>query len=80
MIGRFDRWWASTADRTCAAAIDTYYGAHSLHEVLERSAWHSAQHARQLMMLLESLAIVPDGPLTQEQLAGLPLPEKVWDD
>jgi hypothetical protein len=80
VVDRFERWWADTADRSCASEVDTYYGPHSLHEVLERTAWHSAQHTRQLMMLLEELAIAPEGPLTQEELAGLPLPEKVWDD
>jgi hypothetical protein len=51
-----------------------------MHEVLERTAWHCAQHTRQLMMLLEMLDIAPNGPLTPADLAGLPLPEKVWDD
>jgi hypothetical protein len=31
------------------------------------------------MMFLEQLAIPPDGPLTADDLAGLPLPERVWD-
>ena len=60
--------------------MDTYFGRHSVHEVLERSAWHPAQHARQLMLLLDELGIEPDGRLTAQDLAGLPLPEKAWDD
>jgi hypothetical protein len=51
-----------------------------VHEVLERSAWHPAQHARQLMLLLEDLGIEPQGRLSAQDLAGLPLPEKAWDD
>ncbi len=31
------------------------------------------------MPLLERLGIPPDGPLSAEDLAGLPLPEGVWD-
>lgn len=77
---RFERWWASCPDRSCTALVDTYYGPHSMHEVLERTAWHSSQHTRQLMMVLEMLGIAPNGPLTAADLDGLPLPEKVWDD
>jgi len=77
---RFEQWWSSRPDRSCTALVDTYYGPHSMHEVLERTAWHSAQHTRQLMMALEMLGIAPNGPLTTPDLQGLPLPEKVWDD
>jgi hypothetical protein len=31
------------------------------------------------MMMLESNGIAPDGPLTTADLAGLPLPDEVWD-
>jgi hypothetical protein len=60
--------------------METYFGKHSMHVVLERTAWHPAQHTRQLMLILETLAIAPDRPLTAADLAGLPLPEKAWDD
>jgi hypothetical protein len=50
-----------------------------LHEVFERSAWHSAQHVRQLAAVLEREGLRPDGPLTAEDLAGLPLPERLWE-
>jgi hypothetical protein len=48
--------------------------------LLERCAWHSAQHTRQLQFLLSRMGIEPDQPLTAEDLKGLPLPEKVWED
>jgi hypothetical protein len=48
--------------------------------VLERTAWHPAQHTRQLMLILETLDIEPDRALTAADLAGLPLPDKAWDD
>ena len=51
-----------------------------MREVLDRTTWHAAQHVRQTMMILEQLGITPDTPLTADDLAGLPLPEKVWDD
>jgi len=47
---------------------------------LERTTWHSGQHVRQLVMVLEMLAIEPDRPPTKETFAGLPMPDKVWDD
>jgi hypothetical protein len=31
------------------------------------------------MMVLENLGIAPDEPLTPADLAGLPLPDQVWD-
>jgi len=48
--------------------------------VLERTTWHSAQHTRQLMMVLNKLDIKPDGPLLTDDLSGLPLPDQVWDN
>jgi hypothetical protein len=32
------------------------------------------------MLILEELGIKPDRPLTAQDLAGLPLPEKAWDE
>lgn len=80
VLARFRRWWDRCPERSCERAMSTYFGEHSMHEVLERTAWHSAQHARQLMLILETLNIEPDGRLTDADLAGLPLPEKAWDD
>ena len=73
-------WWESFEDRDCAAPVPTYYGNPPLHEVLERTVWHAAQHVRQLASLLEGLGVRPDRPLTAADLEGLPLPERVWDD
>ena len=52
----------------------------SLHEVFERTAWHSGQHTRQLMLTLEKLGISPSGALGDADFAGLPLPKNVWDN
>jgi hypothetical protein len=50
-----------------------------IHVLLERSTWHSAQHARQLAAVLERFGIEPDGRLTAEDLDGLPLPKGLWE-
>jgi hypothetical protein len=76
---RVDAWWDGLDDRSGSQPVDTYYGTQPMHEVLERTTWHCAQHVRQVMSLLERLGIPPDRPLTREELQGLPLPEKVWD-
>ena len=73
-------WWegaGANADFDAAAAA--YYGPQTLHEILERTTWHTAQHVRQLLFVLDGLNITPDGPLTEGDLAGLPLPQEVWD-
>jgi hypothetical protein len=59
--------------------IPTYYGEQTLHQVLERTTWHAAQHVRQLESLLEGLGIEPDRALTAADLEGLPLPSEIWE-
>lgn len=60
--------------------VETIHGISDRHRVLERCTWHAAQHARQLAFMLERLGVEPDGPLTDSDLEGLPLPAAVWDD
>jgi hypothetical protein len=45
---------------------------------LERTAWHAAQHLRQLYVFLGWMGIAPDHPLTEEDFEGLPLPNAIW--
>ncbi len=74
-------WWERDGAATDFAGPGrVYYGDVTLHEVLERTCWHSGQHARQLMLLLDSLGIEPDGPLTEADFAGLPMPREAWDN
>lgn len=80
VLARVDTWWASCADRSGEGVMDTYFGRQPMHVVLERTAWHPAQHTRQLMLILDTLNIEPDGRLTAADLAGLPLPDKAWDN
>lgn len=80
VLARAKQWWAAYPDRSCQGPMETYFGTHPVHVVLERAVWHPAQHVRQLMLILETLGIQPDHPLSAADLAGLPLPEKAWDE
>ena len=75
-----DGWWQDAGSQDpLDRVMDTYWGWHSLLEAFEREVWHTAQHTRQVMMFLRQLEIEPDGPLSETDLRGLPLPEGVWD-
>jgi len=76
---RYEAWWGGLEDRELSRALKTYYGDTIAHRVFERATWHSAQHCRQLIAVLERMGIQPDGPLTSSDLAGLPLPERLWE-
>jgi glutaredoxin len=74
-------WWKEQErkDPTLDFTVPTYYGQRPMHDVLERTTWHAAQHTRQVMLMLETYGTQPDGPLTAQDLAGLPVPDEVWD-
>jgi hypothetical protein len=76
---RVERWWTGLPDKSCAGEVKTYYGVQPLHHLLERCTWHSAQHARQIIAVLEGFDIEPDGRLTAQDYAGLPMPEGLWE-
>ena len=59
--------------------LQTYYGEQPLHHVMERCTWHSAQHARQMIAVLERLGVEPKGKLTAADYAGLPMPQGLWE-
>jgi glutaredoxin len=78
---RLGGWWDEAGNSTdYDAKAEVYYGDVTLHEFLERTTWHSGQHVRQLMMVLDKLGIAPDQPVGADTFAGLPMPTKVWDD
>ena len=79
IVARLEEWWSQLEDRSCQRPVKTFYGTPPMHQLFERSTWHSAQHTRQLMAVLERFAIEPQGRLTAEDLAGLPLPEGLWE-
>jgi glutaredoxin len=76
---RLKIWWDRLEDKACARRIKTYYGERRLHELLERCAWHSAQHARQIIVVLEESGVKAEPPLTAQDYAGLPMPEGLWE-
>jgi len=79
IVERLDDWWAQLKDKSCRQPVKTFYGTPLLHQLFERSTWHSAHHTRQLMAVLERFGIEPEGRLTAEDLAGLPLPQGLWE-
>lgn len=79
VIERLDNWWTKLEEKSCQQKVRTFYGTPPMHQVFERSTWHSAQHTRQLIAVIERFGIEPDGRLSAEDLAGLPLPEGLWE-
>ena len=77
---RFAAWWSRTAGEDFSGRVPTYFGGTTRHEMLERTVWHTAQHVRQVASLLERAAVAPDRPPTSDDLRGLPLTDKVWDE
>src|SRR3954454_2416416 len=76
---RLERWWKREGIKAANAKLSTYYGEQPLHHVMERCTWHSAQHARQIISVLEGFGIQAQGPLTEKDYAGLPLPVGMWE-
>ena len=72
-------WLAQSGAVELSRTVETYFGDQTLHQVLERCVWHSAQHARQLIMVLELLNIQVNSPLTSKDFVDLPMPVDVWD-
>ena len=79
MIARLEAWWNRLEDKSCRQKVKTFYGTPPMHQLFERSTWHSAQHTRQLIAVLERFDIEPNRRLIAEDLAGLPLPEGLWE-
>jgi hypothetical protein len=79
VINRLQKWWDGLPDKSLSWKIKTYYGMQPMSMVFERSTWHSAQHSRQLAHVLERMDIKPEGKLSPEDLAGLPLPERLFE-
>lgn len=80
VLDRMQAWWGQGVDAaTLGREVQTYSGRQTVGQLLERSTWHSAQHVRQLVAVLERLGIEPDGQIAPETLSGLPLPTNVWE-
>jgi hypothetical protein len=74
---RLQDWWRRHGD--APRTLATYYGPQSLHELFERTTWHSGQHVRQWMMLLDQEGVAHEKPLGDADFARLPMPQNVWD-
>ena len=79
MEKKLEAWWRALPDKSGRQKVHTYYGERPMHELLERCTWHSAQHARQIISVLEGFGVKVDGPLTADDYAGLPLPKGMWE-
>ena len=79
IIERIENWWIQLDDKSCQQKVKTFYGTPPMHQLFERSTWHSAQHTRQMIAVLERFGIEPNGRLTADDLAGLPLPAGLWE-
>lgn len=79
VLDRLRAYWTAKADHGGKEVVQTYYGPQSLHELMERTTWHSGQHVRQWFMLLGMHGVTPDRPLGEEAFAKLPMPSSVWD-
>ena len=79
IIERLERWWHSLDDKSCTRKVSTFFGPQQVWTLFERSTWHCAQHGRQLAAVLERFGIEPDRPLSADDLAGLPLPQGLWE-
>ena len=73
----FAAWWR---EGIMPGTVNTYYGVQPSQGVMERTAWHAAQHCRQLMAVVAAAGVGPDSPLGEAELGGLPLPDEVYDD
>jgi len=62
----------------CEGTVDTYYGPQGTHDFMERTTWHAAQHLRQIYWFLDQMSLKPEAPITDTDLAALPIPRDVW--
>ncbi len=79
VLAELHAWWDPKTDKTARQVVQTYYGPQLLHELMERTTWHCAQHVRQWFMLLDMAAIPPVATLDDAAFHGLPMPSSVWD-
>ena len=79
VIERLQQWQTQFTAEKAREEIPTITGPQPLSKVLERATCHSTQHTRQLQFVLEQACVAPDGPLTPQDLQGLPVPERLFE-
>jgi hypothetical protein len=77
---RFSAWAEGLGDIDFVRPANVYYGEPTLHEFFERSVWHAAQHTRQLEEVVRKLGVVDAEGLSDRDLAGLSVPDDIYDD
>ncbi|MCZ6627405.1 MAG: DinB family protein [SAR324 cluster bacterium] len=75
---RLAAWFATAPAELYAKTTETFYGECTIHELLERTTWHAAQHMRQIYHVLEKEQIIPGGIPDPAVLDDLPLPREMW--
>lgn len=79
ITGRLQNYWDQLPDRSFSWDVKTFYGPQPSHHFLERSVWHTAQHIRQLQVVLDSYHAALPRRIDESKYQGLPMPEGVWE-
>jgi hypothetical protein len=75
---RLSGWFAGAAPEEFSRTIEAYWGPIGAHDMLERTAWHAAQHLRQLYILAGRIGVSPSAPEPVDAYRDLPLPSAIW--
>lgn len=75
-LEKYQTWLKHGGPRTVPDQIEVYYGIQPSYLVVERSVWHSTQHARQLDAI--AVGMGAEYEIVPELYAGLPLPKRMW--
>jgi glutaredoxin len=75
-LDRYRVWREGLRSQRLPERLVTYYGDQPSGVVLERSVWHSAQHARQLDVVAAGAGA--EFQIDPALYAGLPMPERLW--
>jgi hypothetical protein len=76
---RLRGWFSSRPADFWSQTRTTSYGAFPMHRYLERATWHSGQHSRQIVEMLQSAGVDAPDPLSSQFFSGLPMPQKLWE-
>lgn len=78
MTQRLRDWWSKVEDKSVPGTTPTFYGEQPIHTFMERSTWHTAQHVRQLGVVLDAMNATVKKPIAKAAYTGLPMPETIW--
>lgn len=72
-------WWQEHADGDLDFRVQTFYGPQALNPFLERFTWHTAQHVRQLISVLDGWQIPGRPSIDPDAYTDLPMPAGIWE-